>query len=182
MRDEDRAGDRTRTRPVLDRERLAIEPLELAADQPGKDAVHATGRGRRNDGDGAVWIILRPRAQSGEQDKTDEGAYGAPWALPERERSHGVREFTGQCSRTFPHRRRLALMPALGLLQMSGLDPQPRARRTRDGGETGASRQSQPGVPSKGLLPQNFPQARELQNRPERRAERRRLRATPRCA
>ena len=34
---------------------------------------------------------------------------------------------------------------------MSGLDPQPRARRTRDGGETGASRQSQPGVLSKGL-------------------------------
>ena len=34
---------------------------------------------------------------------------------------------------------------------MSGLDPQPRARGTRDGGETGASRQSQPGVLSKGL-------------------------------
>src|SRR6516165_2651235 len=90
MRDEDRAGDRARTRPVLDHERLAIEPLELAADQPGEDAVHATGRGRRNDGDRAVRIILRPRARSGEQDKTDEGAYGAPWALPEREHSHGV--------------------------------------------------------------------------------------------
>src|SRR5215831_3343228 len=50
-----------------------------------------------------------------------------------------------------PIGRRLALMPALGLLQMSGLDPQPRARGTRDGGETGASRQSQPGVLSKGL-------------------------------
>ena len=42
-------------------------------------------------------------------------------------------------------------MPASGLLQMSGLDPQPRARGTRDGGEPGASRQSQPGVLSKGL-------------------------------
>src|SRR5258707_3843588 len=51
----------------------------------------------------------------------------------------------------FPIGRRLALMPALGLLQMSGLDPQLRARRTRDGDETGASRQSQPGVLSKGL-------------------------------
>ena len=39
----------------------------------------------------------------------------------------------------FPIGRRLALMPALGLLQMSALDTQPRARRTRDGGETGAS-------------------------------------------
>src|SRR6516165_1285462 len=103
MRDEDRAGDRTRARPVLDHERLVIKPLELAADQPGEDAVHATGRERRNDGDGAVRIILRPRAQSGEQDKTDEGAYGASWALPERARGHGVREFTGQYSRTFPH-------------------------------------------------------------------------------
>ena len=34
---------------------------------------------------------------------------------------------------------------------MSGLDPQPRARGTRDGGETGASWQSQPGVLRKGL-------------------------------
>src|SRR5262249_10166346 len=104
MRDEDRAGDRTRTRPVLDHERLAIEPFELAADQPGKDAVHATGRGRRNDGDGAVRIILRPRVRSGEQDKTDEGAYRAPWALPERERSHDVYEYAAQYCRTSPHR------------------------------------------------------------------------------
>src|SRR5262249_56132576 len=50
-----------------------------------------------------------------------------------------------------PIGRRLALMPALGLPQMSGLDPQPRACGTRDGGETGASWQSQPGVLSKGL-------------------------------
>src|SRR5262249_29227063 len=42
-------------------------------------------------------------------------------------------------------------MPASGLPQMSGLDPQPRARGTRDGGETGASWQSQPGVLRKGL-------------------------------
>ena len=34
---------------------------------------------------------------------------------------------------------------------MSGRDPQPRARGTRDGGEPGASRQSQPGVLRKGL-------------------------------
>jgi len=34
---------------------------------------------------------------------------------------------------------------------MSGLDPQSRARGARDGGETGASWQSQPGVLSKGL-------------------------------
>ena len=34
---------------------------------------------------------------------------------------------------------------------MSGLDPQPRARSTRDGGEPGASRQSQPGVLGEGL-------------------------------
>src|SRR5262249_3437410 len=95
MRDEDRTGDRTRARPVLNHERLAIKPLELTADQPGEDAVHATGCGRRDDGDGAVRIILRPRARSGEQGKTDEGANGAPWALPERERSRGVYEFTG---------------------------------------------------------------------------------------
>src|SRR5215831_2324871 len=50
-----------------------------------------------------------------------------------------------------PIGRHLALMPALGLLQMSGLDPQSRARGARDGGETGASWQSQPGVLSKGL-------------------------------
>src|SRR5262249_46750012 len=104
MRDEDRAGDRTRTRPVLDHERLAIKPLEFAADQPGKDAVHATGRGRRNDGDGAVRIILRPRARSGEQDKTDEGPCRAPWRLPEGARSHDVHEFTAQYCRTSPHR------------------------------------------------------------------------------
>src|SRR5262249_7464619 len=42
-------------------------------------------------------------------------------------------------------------MPASGLPQMSGLDPQPRARGTRDGGKTGASWQSQPGVLRKGL-------------------------------
>src|SRR5262249_61297068 len=88
--DEDRAGDRTRTRRVLDHERLAITPLELAADQPGKDAVHATGRGRRNDGDGAVRIILRPRSRSDEQDKTDENPYRWPWALPEGAGRHGL--------------------------------------------------------------------------------------------
>src|SRR5262245_40328464 len=89
MGDEDRAGDRTRTRPVLDHERLAVKPLELAADQPGKDAVHATGRGRRNDGDGAARIILRPRGRSGEQGKTDEDPYRGPCALAECAWRHG---------------------------------------------------------------------------------------------
>src|SRR6516164_8401969 len=79
----------TKTRPVLDHERLPIKPLELAADEPGEDAVHATGRGRRNDGDGAVRIILRPRGQSGEQDKTDEDPYRGPCAFSEREWRHG---------------------------------------------------------------------------------------------
>jgi hypothetical protein len=37
------------------------------------------------------------------------------------------------------------------MLQMSRLDPQPRARRARDGGQPGAFRQSQPGVPSERL-------------------------------
>src|SRR5262245_65766354 len=90
MGDEDRAGDRTRTRPVLDHERLAVKPLELAADQPGKDAVHATGRGRRNDGDGAVRIILRPRGRSSEQDKTDEGPERGPGEVAEGVRRHDV--------------------------------------------------------------------------------------------
>src|SRR5262249_34426928 len=95
MRDEDRAGDRTRTRPVLDHERLAIKPLELAADQPGEDAVHAAGRGRRNDGDGAVRIILRPRGRSGERDKTDEGPYRGPCASAECAWRHG---FSPNCA------------------------------------------------------------------------------------
>src|SRR5260370_38040512 len=43
------------------------------------------------------------------------------------------------------------MMPALGVREMCGFDPEVRARRTRDGDETGASRQSQPGVLSKGL-------------------------------
>src|SRR5262245_19410827 len=78
LSDEDRTADRTRAWPVLDYKRLAIKPLELAADQPGKDAVHAAWRGRRNDGDDAVRIILRPPGRSHEQDKTDEAAYRAP--------------------------------------------------------------------------------------------------------
>ena len=58
----------------------------------------------RIDGDGAVRIILRPRARSGEQDNTDKGAYRAPWALPERERSHDVYEYAAQYCRTSSHR------------------------------------------------------------------------------
>src|SRR5262245_47243224 len=99
MGDEDRAGDRTRTRPVLDHERLAITPLEFAADQPGKDAVHAAGRGRRNDGDGAIGIILRPRGRSGEQDKTDEGPYRGPCALAERGWRQGFRRIAPSVSK-----------------------------------------------------------------------------------
>src|SRR4029450_6355922 len=78
MRDEDRTADRTRAWPVLDYKRLTIKPLELAADPPGKDPVQAAGRGRRNNGDGAVRIILRPPGRSHEQDKTDDAAYRAP--------------------------------------------------------------------------------------------------------
>src|SRR5262252_5444090 len=70
--------------------------------------------------------------------------------------SHGVAVMAFMRTRPniaahLPIGRRLALMPALGLPQMSGLDPQPHTRGTRDGGETRASWQSQPGVLSKGL-------------------------------
>src|SRR5262245_16984753 len=50
-----------------------------------------------------------------------------------------------------PIGRHLALMPASGLPQMSGLDPQSRARGASDGDKTEASWQSQPGVLGKGL-------------------------------
>ena len=61
-RDRHRAGHRAGARAVLDDEGLAIEPLELAADEPGEHAVHAAGRRWRDDGDAAVGIVLRLRA------------------------------------------------------------------------------------------------------------------------
>src|SRR5262249_58962797 len=71
-------------------------------------------------------------------------------------------------------------MPALGLPQMSGLDPQPRACGTRDGGETGASWQSQPGGLRKGLASflktpgknESFKTARNVEHNPGVRAPR----------
>ena len=60
-RHRDGSGHRAGAGAVLDHERFSVKPLELAADQAGKDAVHAARRRRRHDGDGARGIVLRPR-------------------------------------------------------------------------------------------------------------------------
>ena len=74
----DGARHRARAGPVLDHERFSVQPLELAADQPGKDAVHAARRRRRHDGDGARGIVLRARRRRRQRRQHGHANDGGP--------------------------------------------------------------------------------------------------------